>query len=193
MYQVKKDLAYLTKGSMSIATYFTKFRGLYDEHVNLPIYVIVDVGAAKKLEEHYKIQRITQFLMGLNDKYTTIRGQILMMQPLSCLSQAYALLTQEEKQRECNHLSSVVGPGSAAALFARSGNYKPYFKPQSSVSRGSNGASGGNIVKKQSKKGIYFAFTVRELIIPRTLVFNFMVTLIGSRELEFLRLLLLLL
>lgn len=37
--------------------------------------------------------------MGLNDQYTAIRGQILMMNPLSSLNTAYALLLQEEHQR----------------------------------------------------------------------------------------------
>lgn len=74
---MKEDLAYLTQGSMSIAAYFTKFRGLSNEHVNLPKCIWnCWWGATNKLEEHDKIQRVTQFLMGSNDTYITIRGQI---------------------------------------------------------------------------------------------------------------------
>ncbi|XP_016647541.1 PREDICTED: uncharacterized protein LOC107880502 [Prunus mume] len=40
-----------------------------------------------------------QFLMGLNESYSTIRGQILLMQPLPMVRKAYSLITQEEKQR----------------------------------------------------------------------------------------------
>lgn len=78
MYQVKKDLAYLTQGTMTVAAYFTKFRSLYDEHISL-----VDLpkctcncvcGALKTLEDHDQIQKVTQFLMGLDESFTNIRG-----------------------------------------------------------------------------------------------------------------------
>jgi len=38
--------------------------------------------------------------MGLNESYTSVRGNILMMTPLPTLSQIYSLLTQEERQRQ---------------------------------------------------------------------------------------------
>lgn len=43
--------------------------------------------------------KLSQFLMDLNNQYTAIRGQILMMNPLPTLNVAYALLLQEENQR----------------------------------------------------------------------------------------------
>lgn len=55
-----------------------------------------------------------------------------MMQPLPNLSQTYALLTQEEKQRECSPgfpgSTSVLDPTLAAALLARTSTYKPNLK-----------------------------------------------------------------
>ena len=45
-------------------------------------------------------RRLIQFLMGLNEVYTIIRGNMLMMNPLPSMGQAFALLVQEEKQRE---------------------------------------------------------------------------------------------
>ena len=41
-----------------------------------------------------------QFLMGLNDSYTTVHGPILLRQPLPTIRKAYSLILQEEKQRE---------------------------------------------------------------------------------------------
>lgn len=35
--------------------------------------------------------------MGLNESYTTVRGQILLMIPLPSIDQAYSLLLQDEK------------------------------------------------------------------------------------------------
>lgn len=45
-------------------------------------------------------RRLIQFLMWLNDVYTVVRGSIFMMNPLPNMAQAFALLIQEEKQRE---------------------------------------------------------------------------------------------
>ena len=37
--------------------------------------------------------------MGLNESYSTIRGQILLMNPLPDVAKAYSSIVQEEKQR----------------------------------------------------------------------------------------------
>nr|TKS14683.1 hypothetical protein D5086_0000047570 [Populus alba] len=41
-----------------------------------------------------------QFLMGLNDSYNAVRGQILLMKELPSVREVYSLIIQEEKQRE---------------------------------------------------------------------------------------------
>lgn len=43
--------------------------------------------------------RLGQFLFGLNESYSTVRGNIMMMQPLPTVKNAYPLLCEEEKQR----------------------------------------------------------------------------------------------
>ncbi|GJR33311.1 cysteine-rich receptor-like protein kinase 8 [Tanacetum coccineum] len=45
-------------------------------------------------------KRLIQFLMGLDECYSNIRGQILLMQPLPTAAKAYTIVRQEEKQRE---------------------------------------------------------------------------------------------
>nr|XP_017219010.1 PREDICTED: uncharacterized protein LOC108196294 [Daucus carota subsp. sativus] len=44
--------------------------------------------------------QLSQFLMGLNDTFTSTRGHIMLMKPLPDLSQAYAMLLQDENQRD---------------------------------------------------------------------------------------------
>lgn len=44
--------------------------------------------------------------MGLNDTFTAIRGQILLMKPLPSLNQSYVMLLQEESQRDVHHTLS---------------------------------------------------------------------------------------
>lgn len=47
-------------------------------------------------------------LIGLNDSYTAVQGNILMMKLLPTISQAYSLLIQEEKQREISAESQYI-------------------------------------------------------------------------------------
>ena len=40
------------------------------------------------------------FLMGLNDSYAQVRGQLLLMDPLPPINKVFSLITQEERQRK---------------------------------------------------------------------------------------------
>lgn len=52
------------------------------------------IGTTKK----YDIEQVFQFFMDLHDPYTSIRSQILAMDPHSSISKDYSILHQEEKQ-----------------------------------------------------------------------------------------------
>ncbi|KAG2714744.1 hypothetical protein I3760_03G043000 [Carya illinoinensis] len=54
----------------------------------------------KTLHDRDQEEKVLQFLMGLHDSYTVIRGQILLMNPLLPLHRSYALVLKEENQRE---------------------------------------------------------------------------------------------
>ena len=58
--------------------------------------------------------------MGLNGSYSGARGQILLMNPLPSVRQAYASVVQEEKQRELG--AAVTMPSNTVAMAVR-GNY----------------------------------------------------------------------
>ena len=45
--------------------------------------------------------------MGLNDLYSQIKGQILLMDPLPSINKVYSLLIQEERQRNVGNNSNV--------------------------------------------------------------------------------------
>lgn len=90
---------------MSISAYFTKFRTIHDELecFNTKLRCTCNKCTCNvniKLTEQDQSIQLTQFLMGLNDTFTTVRGHILIMQPLPSSSQCYAILLQEENQRE---------------------------------------------------------------------------------------------
>ncbi|ONI23083.1 hypothetical protein PRUPE_2G169400 [Prunus persica] len=54
---------------------------------------VCSCGAKKSLAEREEQQRLMQFLMGLNESYAAIRGQILLMEPLPSVRMAYSLLS----------------------------------------------------------------------------------------------------
>ncbi|XP_049392731.1 uncharacterized protein LOC125857106 [Solanum stenotomum] len=71
--------------------------------------------------------RLVQFLMGLNDSYCSARGNILMISRLPSISNAYALLIQEKKQREMNTTHKYPGESSSFIVTGtNNGGQRPY-------------------------------------------------------------------
>lgn len=100
LYQLQKNLCQISQGTNDIATYFTKIKSNWDELNALTLIPQCSCGASHLLAKREEDQRLVQFLMGLNSSYDSIRGNILMMKPLPSISEAYAILIQDENQRE---------------------------------------------------------------------------------------------
>ena len=77
---------------MAVAAYYTRLKKLWDE---LGSYN--DTVFSSRVD--HKRRRLMQFLMGLNESYSAIQGQILLMNPLPDVAKAYSSIIQEEKQR----------------------------------------------------------------------------------------------
>ena len=124
MFNLRNDLASLSQGTQSINTYFTKFRGLLDELANLdpiPRCQTPNCQATNCALDKYEARiTLSQFLMGLNEQFTATRGHILLMKPLPDISQAYAMLLQDENQRNNNHTASFTESVAMNARFANS-------------------------------------------------------------------------
>ncbi|GKB71123.1 hypothetical protein Tco_0932535 [Tanacetum coccineum] len=75
-------------------------KGLWDEFDALEApYVCTCVCSCENGERDQR-KRLIQFLIGLDDSYANVRGQILLMQPLPSVVKAYNMIRPEEKQRE---------------------------------------------------------------------------------------------
>lgn len=92
-----------------------------------------------------------QLLMGLNESYTAVRGHILMMRPLPTVREAYALLVQEEKERE-------IGSGISYVPEASSMNVGD---PNSSNSQFNRIQSQGSFKNKVDYKKLFCDFCKR--------------------------------
>ncbi|KAK2967943.1 hypothetical protein RJ640_029935 [Escallonia rubra] len=120
IYQIQKSLASFSQGTMTVSTYFTKLKGLWDE---LDTYrALPTCNQMKAHDEQREEDRLMQFLMGLHDTYNVVRTNILMMSPLPNVRQAYSLVIQEETQRQMTP-ESTENFSIAAAIQRRGNNF----------------------------------------------------------------------
>lgn len=54
--------------------------------------------------EYHQCQHIMMFLIGLNENFSNIRGQILLIDPLPPISKVFSLVIQEKKRREIDSM-----------------------------------------------------------------------------------------
>ncbi|XP_019227701.1 PREDICTED: uncharacterized protein LOC109208987 [Nicotiana attenuata] len=104
LYQIKKEINGLSQGALDITGDYTKLKKLWEELNTLnkrtQCSCLCNCGAKQSMYKAKQDRRLIQFLIGLNEVYTIVRGSILMMNPLPTLAQDFSLLIQDEKQRE---------------------------------------------------------------------------------------------
>ncbi|XP_070679307.1 uncharacterized protein [Malus domestica] len=71
IFHLQRDIPSLTQDQLSIAAYYMKMKSLWDELLSYSDSVSCTCGAQNERN------KLMQFLMGLNDSYSAIRGQIL--------------------------------------------------------------------------------------------------------------------
>ncbi|XP_059302086.1 uncharacterized protein LOC132054020 [Lycium ferocissimum] len=125
-----KGLVTLLK-AYDIATYFTKMKRLRDELDTLdsflPCLCECSCRVKEKNVKFKQDERLLKFLMGLNDTYCGARGNILMISSLPTVSNAYALLIQEEKQRELQNTPKFPGESSSFVATNTSNGQRTFF------------------------------------------------------------------
>ncbi|XP_074374927.1 uncharacterized protein LOC141716635 [Apium graveolens] len=142
IFELKKVLSELSQENLSISVYYTKFKHLYDDLMNVShapkCVCICNCKAKAEMDQLDKMMKVTQILMGLNDNFTNIRCQLLMMHPMLKLTQALALLQQEERQINYTRNHSIVIESAVmlATNFIRSDARSSRF--QSSFNKPSN-------------------------------------------------------
>ncbi|KAM2583718.1 hypothetical protein TB2_044793 [Malus domestica] len=100
IFQIKREIIEYRQRQRSISAYYTKLKGLWDELASYNTIPACTCGTMKAINEREQQEQVIQFLMGLDDSYSAVRGQILLMQPLPNIRKVYSLTLQEEKQRE---------------------------------------------------------------------------------------------
>ncbi|KAB5533745.1 hypothetical protein DKX38_016831 [Salix brachista] len=81
-------------------------------------------GQMKVLIDRYQQDCVIQFLMGLNESYSNVRDQIMLMDPIPQVSKVFSLVQQQEKQHQMLLNTPAI---ESMALFAK--NASAPFKP----------------------------------------------------------------
>ncbi|XP_073042442.1 uncharacterized protein [Primulina eburnea] len=99
IFAIHREIGGLRQGNLSISTYYCKLKKLWDEYASFVVLPFCTCDTARKYIDHDHQQKLLQFLLGLNDSYVHIRSQILMMDPLPSVGQAFSVVSQEESTR----------------------------------------------------------------------------------------------
>ncbi|XP_014517220.1 uncharacterized protein LOC106774690 [Vigna radiata var. radiata] len=98
--QLHQDLYSIHQSDLSVTAYYTKMKILWDELCNFrPIpewqsfafYCVV----SKKMKEYRENDCVLCLLRGLNDNYSIVRSQILLMDPLPSLPKFFSMIIQQ--------------------------------------------------------------------------------------------------
>lgn len=104
---LRSSINTLKQGDKSVLDYFTEMKSLWEElssHRPIPNCVCVHqcrCVASRTAKIHRNEDQIMQFLTGLNDQFSVVRTQVLLLDPLPSLNKVYSLVVQEES----NHAS----------------------------------------------------------------------------------------
>lgn len=88
----------LKQNQDSVFTDYCKIKSLWDELTACSQAISCTCGGLKQLNDAKEKVRLGRIFMGLNEPYSGVKGQIMLMQPLSSVKKAY-FLCEEEKQR----------------------------------------------------------------------------------------------
>ncbi|CAO2824348.1 unnamed protein product [Amaranthus hypochondriacus] len=136
IYALEQKLADIAQGTQSVSEFFTSIKSVWDaidEAYPLPYCTCnkCTCNLTKKIFERHQERMVIQFMMKLNDKFSTIRGNMLMMSSLPKATEAYRMFAQEEKHREIYQMSThkeLLAFLAEKRKYNHTGSYKPPYK-----------------------------------------------------------------
>ena len=101
--QLQKQISTVMQGDSTVTSFFTGLQTAWDQLLNfrpLPCCACgkCTCGVNDKITSFQHQDSLMQFLNGLNDAYSQVRTQILMMEPIPSLDKAFSLVIQEETE-----------------------------------------------------------------------------------------------
>lgn len=107
LHKIYREIAFHRQGNSSITSYFTKLKELWDQLAKAyndlaPQY---SSDAINMLSEHMEREKVIQFLVGLNDSYSSTCSKILFMRPFPTVDTAFSVIIRKENRRKLVALS----------------------------------------------------------------------------------------
>lgn len=102
MSNLLQDLHSMKQGDRTLTNYFTDMKIIWDELEHLrptcscSCATVCTYSLSKAVKQFKDLEYVICFLKGLNESYSNVRTQILLMNPLSSINEALALATQQE-------------------------------------------------------------------------------------------------
>ncbi|XP_073119562.1 uncharacterized protein [Henckelia pumila] len=100
IFEIRREIIEHQQGHQSVSIYYTKLKALWDELASYYDPIACTCGSVKVITERDEKEKVMQFLMGLNDTFSIIRGSVLLMNPLPDTRKAHALILQHERQND---------------------------------------------------------------------------------------------
>jgi len=133
IFQLQKAISVLSQNNQSVSSYYTSLKGLWDELNNYRPLPLGLCGTSRTVLEYQHQEYVFQFLMGLNESFSHIRGQILLLDPLPPINKIFSMVMQEERQREITSTFFAPLNHIPAAMVSKS---TPSYRPQGSRTQG---------------------------------------------------------
>lgn len=101
---LQEDFYKLHQGDLTVTDYFTRLKTIWDELENfrpLPrckCAIACSCGAVDVFKKYRDEDYVIRFLKGLNEQYSHVKSQVLMLEPLPPLTKVFSMLVQQERQ-----------------------------------------------------------------------------------------------
>ncbi|XP_057723844.1 uncharacterized protein LOC130939784 [Arachis stenosperma] len=101
--ELQEELFAIRQGDLDVTSYFTKLKTIWEDLESFRY--IPDCECSEKCScglgiiRRYRIEdQVTQFLRGLNEQFSNVRSQIMLLDPLPDVNTILSMLTQQERQ-----------------------------------------------------------------------------------------------
>ena len=95
IYELKRAICNHQQEQKSLVIYFNTLKFYWDELSTLTTISSCKCETSYELQGLLETEKVFQFLMGLNDSYSSVRSQILAMEPLPNVGKAYSIIHQK--------------------------------------------------------------------------------------------------
>lgn len=113
----------------NVNSYFTHLKSYWDEIQNFYPMPKCTYGAVQTVLDYKQCEYVLQFLIGLNESFASVHGQILLMDPIPHINKVFSLVLQEECQCPISISTSIP---KTVVMFSKSGSNKSFSRNGSS-------------------------------------------------------------